>query len=112
MLLLLPVLTQKHDIDMRESAVEGAAPPRFGQGKLEHKRITVLSRRTLYQRVKSPTGCLGNEMQVEDTIREVHKWKTRINIDGSKQVEGENFWETFSPVATWPTVWLVLIFAL
>jgi hypothetical protein len=35
------------------------------------------------------------------STREVFKWKTRINIDGSKQQAGVNYWETFSPVALW-----------
>ena len=32
--------------------------------------------------------------------REIHKWKARLNIDGSKQEEGVNFWEKFAPVAS------------
>jgi hypothetical protein len=28
--------------------------------------------------------------------REVYKWKARLNIDGSKQIKGLNYWETFS----------------
>ncbi|KAI2508434.1 hypothetical protein MHU86_5961 [Fragilaria crotonensis] len=41
--------------------------------------------------------------------REVYKWKARLNIDGSKQEEGVNFWETFAPVASWSTIRIVLI---
>jgi hypothetical protein len=41
--------------------------------------------------------------------REVYKWKARLNIDGSKQEEGVNFWETFSPVASWAAIRMVLI---
>jgi hypothetical protein len=44
--------------------------------------------------------------------REIYKWKARLNIDGSKQEEGVNFWETFAPVASWSTIRLVLILAL
>jgi hypothetical protein len=44
--------------------------------------------------------------------REIYKWKTRLNIDGSKQEEGVNFWETFAPVASWSTIRMVLILAL
>jgi hypothetical protein len=35
--------------------------------------------------------------------REVYKWKARINIDGSKQVYGVHYNETYSPVVAWPT---------
>ncbi|KAI2501363.1 hypothetical protein MHU86_13099 [Fragilaria crotonensis] len=41
--------------------------------------------------------------------REVYKWKARLNIDGSKQEEGVNYWETFSPVASWAAIRMVLI---
>jgi hypothetical protein len=44
--------------------------------------------------------------------REVYKWKARLVIDGSKQTKGLNFWETYSPVASWATVRLVLILAI
>jgi hypothetical protein len=44
--------------------------------------------------------------------REVYKWKARLNIDGSKQEGGINFWETISPVASWSAIQLVLIAAL
>ena len=44
--------------------------------------------------------------------REIYKWKARLNLDGSKQVQGVNYWETFAPVASWPTIRLVLALAL
>jgi hypothetical protein len=44
--------------------------------------------------------------------REVYKWKARLNVDGSKQEEGVNFWETFAPVASWSTICMVLILTL
>jgi hypothetical protein len=34
--------------------------------------------------------------------REVYKWKACINIDGSKQVYGVHYNETYSPVVAWP----------
>jgi hypothetical protein len=41
--------------------------------------------------------------------REVYKWEARLNIDGSKQEEGVNYWETFSPVVSWAAIRMVLI---
>jgi GAG-pre-integrase domain len=29
----------------------------------------------------------------------IYKWKARLNVDGSKQIRGVNFWETYAPVA-------------
>ena len=42
----------------------------------------------------------------------MYKHKARLNIDGSQQVKGVNFWQTFAPVATWGTIGLILITAL
>jgi hypothetical protein len=39
---------------------------------------------------------------------EIYKWKARLNIDGSKQRPGIDYWETYSPVASWSSVRLLL----
>jgi len=44
--------------------------------------------------------------------QEVYKWKGRINIDGSKQIKGVNYWDTYAPVAAWPTIRMILAMAL
>ena len=44
--------------------------------------------------------------------REVYKWKARLNVDGSKQEFGVNFWDTFSPVTSWAAIRLELIASL
>jgi len=41
--------------------------------------------------------------------QEVYKWKARLNFDGRKQIKGVNYWETYSPVATWESIRFVLI---
>ena len=41
--------------------------------------------------------------------REVYKWKARLNIDGSKQTKGLNYWETYAPVATWPSIRFIMV---
>jgi hypothetical protein len=46
------------------------------------------------------------------TTGEICKWKARLNIDGSKQQFGINFWQTYAPVASWATIRLVLIIAI
>jgi Reverse transcriptase (RNA-dependent DNA polymerase) len=38
----------------------------------------------------------------------IHKWKARLNVDGSKQIKGVNFWETYATVAQWVSIRLVL----
>jgi hypothetical protein len=34
----------------------------------------------------------------------IHKWKARLNIDGGKEVQGLDYWETYAPVASWSTI--------
>jgi Reverse transcriptase (RNA-dependent DNA polymerase) len=41
----------------------------------------------------------------------IHKWKARLIVDGSKQIKGINFWETYAPVAQWISIWLILCMA-
>ena len=40
--------------------------------------------------------------------QEVYKWKARLNFDGSWQTKGVHYWETYAPVASWSTIWLLL----
>jgi len=42
----------------------------------------------------------------------VYKYKGRLNVDGSKQTKGVNYWETYSPVATWGSIRFILILTL
>jgi hypothetical protein len=37
------------------------------------------------------------------STRKIYKWKACINIDGSKQVYGQHYDQTYSPVVAWPT---------
>jgi hypothetical protein len=34
----------------------------------------------------------------------VYKWKARLNLDGSKQVAGRDYNNTYAPVASWEAV--------
>jgi hypothetical protein len=40
---------------------------------------------------------------------ELLKHKARICVDGSQQLHGRDYWETYAPVITWSTVRLVLL---
>lgn len=44
--------------------------------------------------------------------REVYKHKSRITVDGSQQVQDENFWDTYSPVVSWFSIRTFLIISL
>lgn len=40
---------------------------------------------------------------------ELLKYKARLCVDGSQQLYGRDFWETYAPVVTWSTVRLILL---
>lgn len=42
--------------------------------------------------------------------QEIYKWKARLNLDGSKQTYGKDYWETYAPVAAWPIIrWILTL---
>ena len=43
---------------------------------------------------------------------EVYKWKSRLNVGGHRQKQGENYWDTDSPTLSWPTIRFFLIISL
>ena len=43
---------------------------------------------------------------------EVYKHKARLAFDGSKQIHGVNYWDTYAPVTNWPIVRFVLTLCL
>ena len=44
--------------------------------------------------------------------REVYKWKARLNVHGGQQEYAINYFDTYAPVVTWPTIRLLLTLAL
>jgi hypothetical protein len=49
-----------------------------------------------YRRKRRPNG-------------ELLKYKARLCVDGSQQLQGRDFWETYAPVVSWSTVRLILL---
>ncbi len=58
--------------------------------------IKLLSSIWSYRRKRSPIGA-------------ILKYKVRLCVDGSQQEHGHDYWETYAPVASWPTICLVLL---
>jgi hypothetical protein len=44
--------------------------------------------------------------------RTIYKYKAHLNIHGSMQKHGVNYWETYSPVVNWFSIHLGLVLAL
>jgi len=74
------------------------------QDQLDHGNFTVIHKSTVPEGATVlPTVWAMQQKQKQDT-GEVYKYKGQLNVDGSKQEKGVNFWETFAPVATWATM--------
>ena len=41
--------------------------------------------------------------------QEIDKWKAHLNVHGRQQVHGINYWNTYTPVVTWPIIWFFFI---
>ena len=44
--------------------------------------------------------------------RLVQKLKARFCVRGDRQIEGINYFDTFTPVVQWSTVWMILVLSL
>jgi hypothetical protein len=60
------------------------------------KMAKILSSIWSYRHKRSPVGT-------------ILKHKSRLCVDGSQQLHGRDFWETYAPVVSWPTVCLILL---
>ena len=80
--------------------------------QLEHGNFTVVHKSTVPEGATIlPTVWAMRRKRKQDT-GEVYKYKGRLNVDGSKQTKGVNYWETFAPVATWTTIRFILVLTL
>jgi Reverse transcriptase (RNA-dependent DNA polymerase) len=72
----------------------------------------MIHKKEVPERIKVLPSVWAMKRKRRIATREVYKWKARLNIDGSKQQYGLNYWETYSPVASWKTIRLLLVFTL
>ena len=59
-----------------------------------------------------PIPMVWSFMRKKDPAGAIIKWKARLCAGGHKQVFGDTYWSTFSPVVAWPTVRCIFILAL
>ena len=82
------------------------------QDQLKHGNFTVVHKSTVPEGATVlPTVWAMRRKRKQDT-GEIYKYKGRLNVDGSKQQKGINFWETFAPVATWASIRFILVLTL
>jgi hypothetical protein len=82
------------------------------QDQLEHGNFIVVHKSTVPEGATVlPTVWAMRRKRKQDT-GEIYKYKGRLNVDGSRQTRGINFWETFAPVATWASIRFILVLTL
>ena len=80
--------------------------------QMKHGNFTIVRRDTVPEGATLlPTVWALRRKRKQDT-GEIYKYKGRLNVDGSKQQKGINYWDTFAPVVTWPAIRFVLVLTL
>ena len=49
-------------------------------------------------------GCIESQ--------EIYKWMARLNVHGGQQVQGINYWDTYTPVVAWPIICFFFILSI
>ena len=50
--------------------------------------------------------------QKRNPLRDIVKWKARLCAGGHRSIESINYWAMYSPVVSWSTVRLMIVFAI
>ena len=83
-------------------------------GQVKNKNFSIVPRSTVPEETAVLPSVWAMKRKRRIDTREVYKWKARLNIDGSKQVEGRDYeyGETYAPVASWASIRMLLIMAI
>ena len=49
-------------------------------------------------------GCIESQ--------EIYKWMAHLNVHGGQQVQGINYWDTYTPVVAWPIICFFFILSI
>ena len=77
---------------------------------ISHKHWELVPRSEVPKHIKIIPSAWSLKRKRDIKTRKVYKWKARLNVHDGRQVHGINYWETFSPVVTWITIRILLIF--
>jgi Reverse transcriptase (RNA-dependent DNA polymerase) len=77
----------------------------------DNRNWITIKRKDLPKDVKVIPSVWAMRRKRKLTDGSITKWKARLNVNGSKQVYGTNYWETYAPVAQWISIRLVLCLA-
>ena len=75
---------------------------------IERKHWELISRRDVPKGEDILDAVWSMKRKRKLVSREPYKWKARLNIHGGQQEYGVHYYDTYSPVVTWPTIRLLL----
>ena len=81
-------------------------------GQVKNKIFTIIPRSEVPQNKRVLPAVWAMRRKRRIATGKVYKWKARLNIDGSKQIKGEDYWDTYAPVANWASIRLLLTHAI
>ena len=82
------------------------------EGQLKNGTYSILSRSQVPKNERVLPAVWAMKRKRRIATGEIYKWKARLNLDGSKQIKGQDYWETNSPVANWSSIRLLLIMSI
>jgi len=80
-------------------------------GQVENKNLSIFPRSSVPEGAPVLPSVWAMKQKQRIVTREVYKWKARLNIDGSKQVPGQDYRQTYAPVASWSSIRMLLVMA-
>lgn len=82
------------------------------QAHLDNKSFILIKKKDLPEGHKALPAVWAMKRKRRVATGEIYKWKARLNIDGSKQIKGLHYDESFSPVASWESIRTIMVIAM
>jgi len=76
--------------------------------QLKGKNVSLILRSKVPKGTTTLPAVWQMKHKCQNQTREVYKWKACLNINRSRQVKGQDYWDTYMPVATWGSICLIL----
>jgi hypothetical protein len=80
--------------------------------QVKNGNFAIVRRSTVPRGAQVVPGVWAMRRKRRITTQEVYKWKARLNLDGSRQIKGVSYWDTYAPVASWSVIRLILTIAI
>jgi len=73
-------------------------------GHVKNKNFSIFPRLSVPEGAPVLPSVWAMKQKRRINTREVYKWKARLNVDGSKQVAGQDYGQTYALMASWSSI--------